>query len=141
MGNVTKNMSRHELDCKCGNCEVTILPEEPVIQLVQAACDHFATKHGIDRVILEITSAARCYEYNRKPAQYGGPGSNDNSQHPRACAIDHKIFLLDRRQVSPLEIYEYYDRLYPSWYGIGNYINFTHIDTRPVIARWDKTKG
>jgi len=137
MGQITKNIWTHELTCKCGNCDVTILPDETVIQLVQDACDHLARINGVDKVILEITSAARCYVYNREI------GSNDNSQHPRARAIDHKIFFPSGKQIPPSEVYDYYARfeMYEIFLGIGKYNTFTHLDTRPVNARWDKTEG
>lgn len=84
------------------------------------------------KVILEITSASRCYEYNRKPLSEGGPGSNDRSQHPRARAIDFRI-----RGVSPDEVYSYLVTKHDGCFGIGRYNSFTHIDSRSGgAARW-----
>jgi uncharacterized protein YcbK (DUF882 family) len=134
MGDLTKNISAHELRCKCGICKVRIQDHEPVIQVVQGACDHFAKKSG-KRVTVVITSAARCYGYNRMPVHMGGAGSNDESQHPRCCAMDIKI-LIDGVQVDPDFVAEYFDEKYPDTYGIGNYKSFTHIDTRAIKARW-----
>ena len=129
MGDLTKNISRYELECKCGNCEVTILDDEPVINIVQKACDHFADVNGADRGILEITSGARCYVYNR------AIGSTDNSPHPRARAIDFKIFV-QGGQIDPKIIYGYLNLKYPDSLGLGGYASFTHVDTRPNKARW-----
>lgn len=131
MGDVTKNISRHELRCKCGRCGFAVLGYEQVIDVVQEACDHFAAQQGVDRVTLTITSAARCTEYNRKPTNEGGPGSNDNSRHPRGDAIDHRI-----SGVTPRELYDYYCERYPDKFGVGMYGTFVHVDTRPVKARW-----
>lgn len=136
MGDLTKNISRHELECKCGECQVTILDYEPVIKIVQEACDYFAEKHNVDRVVCVLTSAARCYVYNRMPEEEGGAGSNDNSQHPRANAIDFKLFLPDGMPIDPKLVYAYLDNKYPNSLGLGSYVTFTHVDTRPIKARW-----
>lgn len=133
MGDLTTNISQHELDCKCGKCDVTIQDHEPVIQCVQKCCDYFARKYGVDKVVLKITSAARCYEYNRIPEDQGGPGSSDGSQHPRCSAIDHKIFV-NGRQIPPAEVADYYDRNYEDSCGIKAYNSFTHFDTR--ASKW-----
>ena len=67
MGNLTANISQHELDCKCSdpNCNVTILESEPIIKIVQGACDYFKERYKAKKVMLLITSGARCYVYNR----------------------------------------------------------------------------
>lgn len=126
MGNLTANISSHELLCKCGCCEFAIDHREPVVQIVQDACDYF-TKDG--KVTLEITSAARCNKHNRDE------GSSDASRHTRADAMDIKIFV-DGEQVPPGKVFKYLCDKYPTSYGIGAYLTFTHIDTRPWHARW-----
>ena len=128
MTQLTKNIWSHELDCKCGKCDVTIQHHEPVIQCVQKCCDYFSDKLG-GKIVLKITSAARCYEHNRDI------GSNDNSQHPRCRAMDIKLFF-DGVQIHPKDIYEYFDNQYPDSCGIGLYNTFTHFDTRSEKARW-----
>lgn len=133
MGDLTKNISAHELLCKCGNCNVTILPQEPIIQILQETCDHCAKEYGVDKVTLIINRGASCYVYNRSDKI----GSNDNSQHPRACAIDFKIFI-GKVQVPPNLIYEYLNKKYPDSLGLGVYTTFNHADTRPNKARWSK---
>ncbi len=131
MGDITLNISRSELKCSCNNCNVTIQDHEPVIQVVQDACKYYAMIYGVEKVRLEITSAARCYEYNRSVMV----GSNDESQHPRCCAMDIKIFI-DVIQVEPSKVYRYLNTKYPDKCGIGNYRTFTHIDTRNKRSRW-----
>ena len=129
MGNLTKNISRYELACSCG-CGFTSMDFE-TINIVQEACDHFAGEQGVGKVMLTINSAARCLTYNRKPVSKGGPGSNNKSQHPLANAMDFSI-----SGVSPLEVYEYLNNKYPTQYGIGRYVEFTHFDSRNYKARW-----
>ena len=131
MGDLTINISRHELKCKCGKCRVRIQDHEPIIQIVQGVCDHFAKEYGVQKVSLYITSAARCYEYNRSD----DVGSNDESQHPRCGAMDIQIFV-NGAQIPPALIYKYLCATYPHKYGIGLYKSFTHADDRPIKARW-----
>lgn len=102
--------------------------DSETVQVVQETCDYFADRLRVDRVVLIISSAARCFKHNRSPAV----GSNDAGQHPRARALDIRI-----PGVVPSEVYAYLDRKYPGRYGIGNYRTFTHIDTRSNgPARW-----
>ena len=133
MGDLTKNISRHELICKCGDCNVTILKEEPVINVVQDTCDHFAEEYETEKVTLIINRGASCYTYNRSKEI----GSNDNSQHPRACAIDFKIFV-EKDQVAPSVVNKYLNEKYPNSLGLGLYTTFNHVDTRPQKARWSR---
>lgn len=135
MGDLTKNISRYETKCHCNRCKVYIQAHEPILAMVQAACDHFAKEWSVDKVQLELSSAARCYAYNRLPTDVDGPGSNDESQHPRCTAIDAKIFV-NGTQVSPQKVYDYFDSTYPDSCGVGLYSSFTHIDSRPYKARW-----
>ena len=122
---ITKNISRHELACKCGTCGFDSMDYE-TIRVVQDCCDHFAEKLGFNRVVLRINSAARCYEYNRKI------GSSDASQHPKGRAID---FTID--DIPPSDVYAFLAVKYPNSYGFGNYKTFTHADTRSgPAARW-----
>ncbi len=138
MGDLTKNISRHELRCNgtdCdgegNNCGIDTMDWE-TIEVVQDCCDYFATLLGFGRVFCTITSAARCMNHNNRPMSEGGAGSNENSQHPLYRAIDFRI-----RGVAPSTIYNYLDKKYPGKYGIGRYTTFTHIDTRTNgPARW-----
>jgi len=138
MGDLTKNISSHEVRCKCGNCNVTIQDHEEVLELVQETCDHFARSEGVERVVLVLLSGARCYDYNRIPIDEGGPGSNDSSQHPRCGAIDFQIFVRGQ-QVPTKRIYDYLDTKYQTKFGLGLYRTFNHLDDRRSRARWDLT--
>ena len=125
---LTKNIWRHELACKCG-CGYDSMDFE-TINVVQEMCDHFAKELGIDKVTLIINSAARCLKYNRKPFSEGGPGSNDNSQHPLARALDVTL-----KEVTPYKVWQYLNEKYPNRYGLGRYNTFTHVDTASGGAR------
>ena len=130
------NVSQHELDCKCDNpeCSFTILAYEPVVDLVQKCCDELAKIFGVSRVILEITSAARCKDHNDHV------GSNDNSRHVRADAMDIKVHIPvmgGKEQIPPKTVA---DTLIPlmSEGGVGVYSTFTHVDSRRIgkVVTW-----
>jgi uncharacterized protein YcbK (DUF882 family) len=124
MGDLSKNISRYEVACKCG-CGFDTIDAETVAA-VQAVCDGFARQRGLDRVVLNINSAARCQLYNRKV------GSNDRSQHVKGRAIDFTI-----SGVKPADVYAALVAAFPDRYGIGSYEGFTHLDTRGgPAARW-----
>ena len=124
MGDVSKNINRHEVACRCG-CGFDTL-DANTTEVVQAACDHFAEMLGVDKVVLDISSGARCEKHNR------AEGGGHRSQHLRGRALDINI-----RGVSPIEIHAYLLTKYPDQYGIGRYPNFIHIDTRSgAAARW-----
>lgn len=124
MGDITKNISRHELACNCG-CGSDSMDWE-TINIVQESADHFAEVLGVEKVTVRISSAHRCFEYNRFI------GSNDQSQHPQARAVDYTI-----DGVSPGDLYAYLVTKYPDKYGIGKYNSFTHFDSRSDgPARW-----
>ena len=120
MGNLSKNLSRHEFACKCG-CGCNTVDFE-LVGVIQDVCDHF-------NCTVEITSGHRCFKHNRTPEV----GSNDNSMHPQGRAGDCKF-----KFTSPLEVHDYLCEAYPDQYGFGLYNTFNHIDTRSGdSARWN----
>jgi uncharacterized protein YcbK (DUF882 family) len=116
MGDLTKNISRHEVSCRCG-CGSDSIDAE-TIEVVQECCDHFSDITG-SRVVAAINSGNRCLGHNRSI------GSRDSSQHPKGRAIDFRIVNVD-----PADVYKYLDERYSGKYGVGNYPTFTHLDTR-----------
>lgn len=72
-----------------------------------------------------VTSGYRTPEYNAKI------GGVKNSQHTKGTAADIKVSDIPAREVQ-----KYLKRKYPDKYGIGSYLNFTHIDIRAKKARW-----
>lgn len=130
MGDLTKNISRHEVACHC-NCGVDTIDVETA-DVVQTLCNDIAKEFGVDKVIVTILSGHRCFKYNRKPASEGGPGSNDESQHPQGRALDFRI-----EGIPPYIVSSHLHDKYPNKYGIGTYSTFTHLDTRSNgPARW-----
>lgn len=117
MGNLTKNISRHEIACNCG-CGFDSIDIE-TINVVQECCDHFAEELGLEKVFLGVNSGCRCLTWN------AFQGSASTSQHTLARAIDFHII-----EVAPRIVYKYLNEKYPNCYGIGNYKSFTHLDTK-----------
>lgn len=140
MGDLTKNISRHEVACRCGGkfgkCNSHGIDFETVT-IVQEACDHFAEKLGVDKVVLLINSGSRCPAYNDTPTKDGGAGGSKGSYHKSSMAMDHRI-----KGVTIKELYDYYDEKYPDRLGLGyypphgNYKGFVHLDPRNYKARW-----
>ena len=115
---VSKNFDSEEFACKCGCGKNNI--GAAVVFILQRVRDHYD-------VPVTVTSACRCLVYNRSE----DVGSNDNSQHPRRTAVDFTV-----EGVHPLIVSAQLCTWYPTSLGIGTYNNFTHVDTRKVMARW-----
>ncbi|CAM0048722.1 endolysin [Vibrio phage K404] len=140
MGDLTKNISRHEVACRCdnkfGTCNAEAMDFE-TIAIVQDACDHFAKKLDVDKVVLLISSGNRCPAYNDTPVKDGGVGGSKGSYHKLAMAMDHRI-----KGVSIKDLYDYYNTKYPNRLGLGyypprgKYKGFVHLDPRNYKARW-----
>lgn len=124
MGDLTKNINRYEVACKCGVCSCETI-DIKTAEVVQDACDHFADKLGFERVVLTINSAHRCKNHNKYV------GGAHNSKHLLGSAVDIKI-----RYVTPKDLYEYLDKKHSRSLGIGLYNNFVHVDSRKEKARW-----
>ncbi len=114
---LSKNLSRKEFRCNCGECDYDTVDAE-LVTVVQDLRDHFNAS-------VKVTSGNRCPAYNKTV------GGAKNSYHPRGRAADVQV-----SGVSPDEVHAYLIDKYYSQYGIGRYKTFTHIDTRSSMARW-----
>lgn len=128
MGDLTLNFSKHEFECSCG-CGLDDIALATV-DVLQDVRDHFTMLYG-GKVYIKVTSGCRCLEWNRVPVEEGGPGSNDNSQHPKCTAADFIVNGVESGEVRDL-LYDWF----PRKHGIGSYDDFTHFDTRGERARW-----
>lgn len=126
MGDLSEDLSTHEVECHGENC-----------------CDHTAS---VDRVLvrafqklrdlmgcrLDPSCAFRCFVWNRTPTDQGGPGSNDTSQHPLGTAMDIRT----PKGSSPARMAALAETI-PEITGIGIYSWGIHIDVRlGPRARW-----
>jgi uncharacterized protein YcbK (DUF882 family) len=121
MGDLSKNFSRWEFKCKCGECE-QVGPDPELVVIAQDVRDHFNKP-------TKITSGHRCPAYN---ALVGGV---KGSQHLKGKAGDLQV-----EDVPPDQVADYLLAKYEGQKGIGRYNDFTHIDTRPGPHRWDKRR-
>ena len=139
MGDLTKNLSRKEFACECG-CGFDTVDYE-LVMMIQDAADSFAVKYK-SNVTVSITGGNRCMKHNeeiQKQEVKNYVPFSSKSTHIDAKAADHKFFYSVngvKTQIPPIEVYNYYDKKYPTSKGIGLYSNRVHVDSRAVKARW-----
>lgn len=117
MGDLSKNFSRSEFACKCGCGFDTV--DAALLDLVQQVADEFC-----EPVI--ITSGCRCKAHNKKV------GGSPKSQHLLGRAADIVV-----KNVDAAAVFDFLDSRYPAEFGLGEYEDFTHVDSRSYQARWD----
>ena len=132
MGDLSKNLSRHEMTCECG-CGFDTVDYE-LVNVLQGCIDHF--RNGVPAYML-ITGGNRCEAHNETIK-----GAAKNSQHIKGRAADFKLFRVGtREQIDPVDVFSYLDNKFSGKYGIGLYSNRVHVDTRTHgIWRRDMTK-
>lgn len=121
MGDLTKNISRHETACKCGcgmNCaDITL------VKILQETADYFEEKYKRESILI-ITSWNRCRDYNNY-LRAQGHSTAKNSKHILGIAVDFKILTVPVK-----ELYDYLDKKFPDKYGVILYSNWVHFDIR-----------
>lgn len=133
--NLSDNFKRSENRCRCMECNQYGADIELVFVL-ETLRSHIRQEIKGDAIIV-VNSWFRCRAHNNRSASqknsYGiyGAGSNDNSWHLSGAAADIRV-----PDVSPRDIHEHLETMYPDKYGIGLYDTFIHIDVRPNKARW-----
>jgi uncharacterized protein YcbK (DUF882 family) len=118
VGDLSKHFSRTEFACTCMEpCGCDTVDSE-LIKVLEEVREKFGKS-------ITITSGHRCPAHNKRV------GGAKTSQHLTGRAADIKVEDTDSRKV-----YEYLDKRYPQRLGLGNYLTFTHVDTRGGPARW-----
>ena len=144
MGDLTKNLSRHEFECnpkECGCGFDTV--DFVLVNMIQDSCDYFAEKYN-SKISVSITGGNRCVDQNERVQKRANPDYipfSSKSTHQEAKAADHKHYYYAdgiKIQIDPKEVYDYYDKKYPDSKGIGLYHNRVHADSRTKKARWGK---
>jgi uncharacterized protein YcbK (DUF882 family) len=130
MGDLTKNFSKWEFECRCKRCTMS----DEVLENVKLLAEQLQIlRYYVDSKVT-INSAYRCLDHNR------AIGSSDSSQHPKGTAVDIKIegYTPDEvvRIVENMLVNPYLQSFYVG--GVGRYHTFTHLDIRKHPARWDK---
>lgn len=116
MGDLSKHFSRYEFACRCG-CGFNTVDTELITILADLRI-HFKQP-------ITVNSGARCENYNMLI------GGESSSQHLLGRAADITIKDTPPRVVQFYLLEKYTDR-----YGIGQYADFSHIDSRSKKARW-----
>jgi uncharacterized protein YcbK (DUF882 family) len=134
MGDLSRNLSKHEFACKCGCGFDSVSPE--LVRELQALVDAFEKK-GYNDVTITINSGNRCPTHNRNE------GGSVNSRHMQGLAADFKLKYKTaygvKKQIDPTEVADYLDRKYPDTYGVGWYNGRTHFDvSHSGKRRWDQ---
>ena len=139
MDKISTHFKRSEFACKCG-CGFAAVDIElvPVLEDIRA---HFQGLYPTEKVSVEINSGCRCFHYNEEVQKKVNPNykpGSSKSFHVKGIASDIVVWVgWHLRQVPPDHVAGYLEKTYPLKYGIGRYDTFTHIDTRPYMARWD----
>ena len=130
---ITPNFNTYEFRCRGhekGLCDCG--GSAPVDRTLALALQALRDDMGVP---LTVSSGFRCLAYNRVPVSEGGPGSNDESQHPKGKAADIVIPAM----WTPDRMFDHANRVIAFKYGgIGVYDGFLHLDIREVKARWDE---
>lgn len=113
---LSPNFNRKEFACQCG-CGFDTVDAE-LVSVLESVREHFNKP-------VTVNSGARCATHN---ANIGG---KPTSQHLLGRAADIVVKGVKSADVQAFLLFKYPDR-----YGIGQYENFTHIDTRTGRARW-----
>lgn len=137
MGDLTKNLSRHEFACKCGCGFDTV--DYKLAEILQKTADHFLNRKldmNISGISITINSGCRCPSHNK------AVGGSENSRHMEGNAADFKIKYRmkdgTKKQINPARIASYLDKRFKYDYGIGWYNGRTHFDTSSDgRRRWD----
>lgn len=120
MGDISEHFNRSEFEChdNCGFDTVS----EVLVHYLELLRNHFNSPILVD-------DACRCELHNR------AVGGVPHSQHVLGLAADIRV-----ENVTPKEVADYLELIYPNVCGIGRYDTFTHFDVRATKARWDFRK-
>lgn len=111
MVQLSEHFNKDEFACNDGCGEDFNVPPE-LINILETAREYFNEP-------IHINSGFRCFKHNN--AVNGAP----KSFHLKAWAADIVI-----NNVSPKDVYDYFDQTYSDKYGVIEYETFVHIDVR-----------
>ena len=134
MGDLSKNLSRHEMACKCGCGFDTV--DYVLVNVLQGAVDYFEEFLEVE-IVLDVSGGNRCRRHNvslRELFQSSdgkmGALTADESEHIYARAADVKLFeKVSGKQVAPSLVAAYFE-LFGKGLSVGRYSSRTHVDTR-----------
>lgn len=116
MGDLTRNLSRSEFECKCG-CGFAAA-DHALVEILQEVRDRFEVTYKQAKPLV-ITSACRCPQHNQ------AVGGAKKSKHMLGIAADFLLIGVD-----PSEIYDHLSNAFPDKYGVILYPGWVHLDMR-----------
>lgn len=117
-----KHFDQKEFKCRCG-CKGLAPAPLPYTDLeLLNALEIIREKAGEP---VYINSGYRCPAYNKKV------GGVDNSYHTKGMAAD-----IHCKGLTPVQLYNLINGLFPDKYGIGFYPSFVHFDVRKNKSRF-----
>lgn len=116
MSKVSEHFRRDEFECQCGCGYDTV--DADLIKVLEVVRNKF------NKPVI-VNSAARCLAHNDSVGGY------PNSQHLVGKAADIVV-----QDISPTEVYRFLNLYAPHKLGLGEYLEFTHVDVRNGKARW-----
>ena len=124
MGDLTRNLSRSEFECKCG-CGFAAADHE-LVEVLQEVRDRFEATTGEKKPLI-ITSGCRCPTHNQ------AVGGAKKSTHMLGIAADFMLI-----GVEPSDIYDHLNGAFPDKYGLILYPSWVHLDMRKTAYRGQK---
>lgn len=112
---LSSNFNLKEFECKCNECNITIV-DAKLVNSLQTIRDHYKKK-------IYINSGYRCAKHNK------AVGGSASSQHTKGKAADIVV-----KGIAPKEVAAFAESI--GIKGIGLYDTFVHIDTRTNKAYW-----
>lgn len=139
MGDLTRNINRKEVACKCG-CGFDTA-DIKTVNAIQSLCDYYRG-NGNNKVTIIFNCFCRCKKHNDalreeyfKTGGKSGENTAIDSQHIYGRGADIRLYV-NGEQISPLDVFNYFDKYYPR-FSIHAYATFTHVDSRTKgPARW-----
>lgn len=136
MGDISEHFSRHEFACQCSNAHRDFCKgnfnsvDIELVNALELIRETLGKIYNAD-ISLHIFSGNRCIAHNAEI-----PNSGKRSFHTRGLAVDMQSQLDTNVMLSPSELYDTIDELFPDRYGLKLYSNRVHFDVRP--NRWRK---
>ena len=117
---LTPHFHLREVECRCGACPRTLVD-----------LDHLRCLEALRRRLgdpsIRITSGYRCRAHN------AAVGGHPTSEHMEGIATDVVV-----DGVAPSVVAAVADDMVPGFGGLGRYDDFTHLDSRVRLSRWDR---
>lgn len=115
-GYLSPHFREAEFTCNhCGKLHPDGVPDE-LVQILEDVRSHFSAA-------VTVNSGYRCPTHNKNV------GGAKMSQHLLGKAADIMV-----KNTHPHAVYDYLDAIHDG--GLGKYDTFTHVDVRPIRARW-----